>query len=120
MKINFFYREPEFPVLIIKENEVFGATSLKNLSKIIEKNDFSQQEYYYLIDCTNEGWAFYPEHNLVTPLVYKKNWFKKEIVQLFNNSNAIKERNVAPLKDNIYNKTFTQIVEIIVDRLTNS
>jgi hypothetical protein len=108
---------PEFPLLIIKENEVFGATSLISLFKIIEKNDFSQQEYYDIIDCTNEGWAFYPKHHLITPIVYKKNWYKKEIVQLFNNSNAIKERQIIPLKDNIYHKTFSQIVEIIVDRL---
>lgn len=120
MSIRFFFRKPEFPVLILKENEMFGSSSARSLSYIINTHDFSGKEYYYLIDSASEGWAFYPKYDLITPLVTKKHWTKKEIVKLFNGSNTIKERNIAPLKDTILNRRFSQIVEFIVDSLNTS
>ncbi len=114
MKLQYFFRSPEFPVLIINENELFVATSNKILAIILDKHDFSRQEYYNLIDSHNEGWAFFQKEYVISPLVIKKQWTKKELIQLYNNSKTIRDKALEPLEEKILNKTFKQIFEFIV------
>ena len=117
MKLQYFFRRPEFPVLIINENGIFVAKSAKFLLKIIDKHEFSRHDYYNLIDCSNEGWAFYPKQYVISPLVMKKHWTKKEIIQLYNNSKTIKDKGIEPLEERILYKPFKQIFDIIVNTL---
>jgi hypothetical protein len=117
MELRYFFRRPKLPVLIINEDEIFVARSDKIFSDIIDKHDFSRHDYYNLLDCRNEGWAFYQNYNTISPLVVKKHWTKKELIQLYNNSKTIRDKGLEQLEEKILYKTFKQIFDIFVDTL---
>ena len=119
MKIKYFFRNPAFPILIINGKDIFGAYSVAELQNIISKNDFSKEKYYKIIDSTKEGWAYYPEQCVISPITSKKYYFKKELIELFNNSNQIQRNNLKTISERIQYKNFSDILEMIIDRLHN-
>ena len=106
MKINFLFRKPKFPFLLINGDEIYAVKSLKRLAIIIQTHDFTKNESYDIIDYDNEGWIYLPEYNMISPLTVKKSWRKKELVSLINSSKTLKDKNFEPLKPTVLNKSF--------------
>jgi len=44
-----------------------------------------KEKTYNALDSTGEGWSFYPDRWVLSPLCSKKRWTKLEIIKLYNN-----------------------------------
>ncbi len=52
-----------------------------------------------VLDVTGEGWVLHIDLMVLSPLTVKKRWTKKEIVELFNNSETARQAGLEyPLK----------------------
>ncbi len=82
--MKFLFRRPVFPILVDTGKELVvlrtaaeGERRLAGLAKAGAKP-------MDVIDARVEGFAYYPEHNVITPLTTKKVWHKAEIIDLNN------------------------------------
>ena len=84
--VQYQFRKPKFPLLLASDTVVVGAKSDAKLKALIKKLNFSNKDSFQVIDASGEGWSFYPEHNVITPLSINKRWTKKAIIELYNDS----------------------------------
>ncbi len=108
------FREPKHPILIETDDGVKGATNKSNLNKIVSKSSFSSKHTFTVVDSTGEGWEYYIESNLITPLCVNKRWTKKGIIELYNAaiSNNVSEPYICKSPSA---KRFDKILKEIVD-----
>ena len=97
MTIPFLFRKPKFPIICDVEGNVIAAKSISGFEKQLTAYNMSKGSRYPIIDITGEGWSFYSELMIISPLTTKKKWFKKEVITIFNNR-----------KNNISNVTYSQ------------
>jgi hypothetical protein len=116
--VPFMFREPKFPVICDLEGYVIAAGSKSSFEKQVSTYDKLKNIAYPLIDISGEGWSFYPEHMMISPLTMKKKWFKKEIIAIFNNRKNNASR-VTYSEKSLSAKRFDQIFQDIVDLLKN-
>jgi len=69
-----------------------------------------------MIDSSGEGWAFWPDQMAISPLTFKKKWFKKEVIELFNNRINTSE-NVRYSSKSLSTKRFDRIFKELVELL---
>ena len=111
------FRKPRFPVVLDIEGRLTGARSGRSLLKKLSLLDLKKDTIYDAFDSTGEGWGFYPKHFLLTPLVAKKRWTKREMIQLFNNRKNKNENDKPYSEKSISAKRLERIVEELVDLL---
>lgn len=82
--MKFFLRRPVFPILVDTGKELIvlrtAGEGERRLAGVAEAGAKSLD----VIDARVEGFAYYPEHDVITPLTLKKVWRKAEIVALYN------------------------------------
>ncbi len=112
--IRYQFRKAKFPLLLESDTIVVGAQSDGELNSLIKKLTFKNKGVYQVIDASGEGWSYYPEHNVLTPLTINKRWTKKAIIEFYNSSIKVdktkEEYNVGSLS----NRKLTTIIEEIV------
>jgi hypothetical protein len=111
-----FIRKPKYPIICNISGHVIGAKSERSFSKQIVETNVELGKSYDVVDSSGEGWAFLPEHMVISPLTFKKKWFKKEIVELFNNRSN-KSYNEKYSTKSLPNKRFDRILAEIVELL---
>ena len=83
--IRFWPRKPRFPVIVDTGSELIGATTGAECSKRLARAKIANGEKSTaVIDVTAEGFGFYPELMVITPMTVKKKWKKTEIIELYN------------------------------------
>ena len=85
-KVQYAFRRPRFPVIYAVGNELHAATSSVALRRQLERLELPGAAVIDLVDVTGEGWAFYSDLMIVSPLTLKKRWKKIEVIRLFNES----------------------------------
>jgi len=83
-KINHFFRKPKYPVIINVDGILVCGKSAITLSRRLSEIKSMKSDSYHAIDSSVEGWAFIPEHWVISPMTLKKRWTKLEIINLFN------------------------------------
>jgi hypothetical protein len=81
--MRFFFRKPVFPILVDTGTELVvlrTAGEGSRLARLVEPGARPLD----VIDARVEGFAYYPQHDIITPLAMKKNWRKAEIITLYN------------------------------------
>jgi hypothetical protein len=81
----YLFRKPKFPIICDIDGIVIAARSEKSFAKQLEKVPLNPEKSYRLVDVSGEGWSFLVKHMAISPLAFKKKWFKKEIISLYNN-----------------------------------
>jgi hypothetical protein len=114
MKIKYMFREPRFPLLLGIDGYLIGARSGELLQKKLSVLDLKNGAVYDAIDSTGEGWGLYTEHMVLTPLVFKKRWTKREIIKLFNERKNKNETSELYSEKSISSKRLERIVENLV------
>jgi hypothetical protein len=83
--IRFWPRRPRFPVIIDLGSEFIGANTAEECSKRLARAKIAHGEVSReVIDARAEGFGFYSEMMVITPMTIKKMWKKTEIVGLYN------------------------------------
>ena len=68
---------------------------------------------YNLVDSRAEGFAFLPEHMVISPLTSKKRWTKREVITIYNSYQENDEGKYS--LRGLSNKTFGSVVQTLVD-----
>lgn len=84
--VQYQFRKPKFPLLLASDTIVVGAQGNSDVKKWIKKLTFEEKSSYQVIDATAEGWSYYPEYKVITPLSIDKRWTKKKIIDFYNDS----------------------------------
>ena len=79
----FAFRKARYPLLIETDGGVKGAINGAQLSRVIKKARL-KKDSYQVIDSTGEGWIYYTEMDVVSPLVVDKQWSKNRIIEFYN------------------------------------
>jgi hypothetical protein len=114
MDVQYLYKKPVFPVICNIQNNLIAARNHEALVHLLEKFTFSEEEYE-IVDFAREGWEFYPNNNIVSPLTSKKQWNKKELIALYNNSNGVTEKYPEKyLSNKPFDFIFMDLVKLII------
>lgn len=79
-KLRYILRAPVFPVIFMGPANAVCASTPKQLESYLLQNLPEMEEQCALIDYRWEGWAFYPKESLISPLVAKKRYTKREFL----------------------------------------
>jgi len=115
--VSFLFRKPKFPIICDIDGYVIAAKSISGFEQQLSAYNIYKGGRYPIIDITGEGWSFYPEHMVISPLTMKKKWFKKDVIAIFNNrknnsSNVIyTEKSISAKR---YDKLFQDIVLLLL------
>ena len=83
--VQFLFRKPKYPVIVDIDGILVCGRSAITLAKRLSKLINIQEKSYDAIDSTGEGWSFYSDKWILSPLCIKKRWTKLEIIRLYNN-----------------------------------
>ncbi|RNC67349.1 MAG: hypothetical protein ED859_15115 [Desulfuromonadales bacterium] len=112
------FREPKYPVICDIDGFVIAAKSEKSFVKQLSEVTIVAEKSYNLVDSTGEGWIFLPKHMSVSPLTFKKQWSKKEIIAVFNGRKNQSSEDVRYSEKSLSSKRFDRIFGELVDLLT--
>lgn len=120
--ISYLFRAPEFPLICDAGSVLIGAVSPKDFEAQMAKLELPPDGILTVIDVSGKDWMFLLQHSTLSPLSLKNRWTKKEVIALFNGSDAAKklgeqysERSLSAKR---FDRIFTEIVELI--RIANS
>ena len=115
--IRCLFRSPEFPLICDAGSILIGAMSLADFADQAAVLDLPGDANLPVVDASSEGWVFNTQHSMVSPLTTKKRWTKKEVIALFNASNAAsklgKQYSERSLSAKRFDRIITDIVELI-------
>jgi hypothetical protein len=109
--MKFFFRKPVFPILVDTVTELIvlrKASEGARLARLAEPGARPLDA----IDSRVEGFAYYPEHDMISPLTMKKDWRKAEIIALYN---ARKAADAPPYAPNLASRKLAQVFADVVD-----
>ena len=83
--VQFLFRKPKYPVIVDIDGVVVCGRLAITLAKRLPKLINLQEKSYNAIDSNGEGWSFYSDKWVLSPLCTRKRWTKLEIIRLYNN-----------------------------------
>lgn len=113
--MDFFIRKPRLPLLIDTGTELLAAKTWAACKKRLTTAAFSGNEPLDVIDSTTEGFSFYPEMMLFSPLTFKKRWTKAAIIKLYNDRRGADVAEYQP--KSLGNKSLAQVHNDVVELL---
>jgi hypothetical protein len=118
--IQFLFRRPKFPVLCDVQGVLVGARTPKEFSKVIYSVNMPPGEQLPFIDASAEGWVLVVDHMTVSPVTFKKQWTKKEVIAVFNKSKTAREAGLEYPLSSLSSKRFDRILGEIVSLILNA
>ena len=112
--IKYLFRKPVFPLICDAEGVLIGADSLEDFADQVAVLDLPAAAQLPVVDASAEGWAFHTDHQVVSPLTFKKRWTKKEVIAMFNSSSAARKLGGQYSERSLSSKRFDRIVSEIV------
>jgi hypothetical protein len=117
MNLQFLFRKPKFPVIFDIDGELIVATSMNDFDKKIKNFKLKEKHLYAAIDSTVEGWSLSSDPLVISPLTLKKKWTKKELINLYNQSQNCKCNNNPYSESSLSNKKLSVIFKEIAEIL---
>ncbi len=122
-QINFkiLFRSPKYPVIVIAVDDLWSASDIEQLGNIcVISGSLENDDEIKVIDSTGEEFWYLPEEYTLAPGFFAKKWTKKQIIELYNKSEAAKESNIQyPLKS-LSNKKLSKIISEICKILSHN
>lgn len=84
MKLQYFLRKPEYPVLGNFEGHFISAKNKSEFRRKLAKISLKKDTKYNFLDYKAEGFCLDTKLNFISPMTMKKRWTKREIIALFN------------------------------------
>lgn len=116
-ELNYLLRRPKFPILVDAGTKLIGCRNNSQAISRIRKRLFDSDAPHHVIDVSGEGFDIYPGTMTITPLTFKKRWFKKELIALYNehSDGARIEYSDSALGNKRYDRLFNEIIELLDD-----
>ena len=119
-QINFkvLLRSPKYPAIVISEDDLFSAYNIKQLGTLcVLSETFDEDDKIRVIDSSGCEFVYFQEHKAIMPGILNKKWTKKQIIELYNNSQNAKENNSNyPIKS-LSSKKLSRIIGEICELL---
>jgi len=116
----YVFRKPKSPVICDFSGHVIAAKSENSFVKSLNDIRLDPLKSYNLVDSTAEGWVFMPEHMMVSPITFKKQWSKKEIIAIYNSRiNSLPDDaqySEKSLSSKRFERVFGDIVELLLKK----
>lgn len=112
--IQCLFRSPEFPLVCDAGSVLVGASSLQDFAAQVATLDLPPDGNLPVVDASAEGWVFNTEHGVLSPLTTKKRWTKKEVIAMFNGSDAASTLGGRYSERSLSSKRFDRILTEIV------
>lgn len=104
-----------FPIICDIEGELVGAESTDELVEQLDGLKLLPNKQFPVIDAIGEGWVFYTDVMTISPIVFKKRWTKKEIINMFNGSDTARSLGRQYSTKSLSSKRLELIVRQIVE-----
>jgi hypothetical protein len=118
--IRFLFRRPRFPIICKSQDVLIAARTPKQLDDQIRSIALPMEKQIPIIDGAAEGWVLHTDLLTVSPITSKKHWSKKEVIEIFNQSQTAKQAGLEyPLKS-LSSKRFERILGEIVKLILNA
>ena len=86
------FRRPEYPVIIVSDETLFSAFSMKPLAiACLSSTPIAGKGYIQVIDSTGEELWYSPDHSVLSPGSSFKRRTKKRVIEAFNSSSNAME-----------------------------
>jgi hypothetical protein len=82
--MRYVFRMPSFPLLLDTGTALLALRTEEECEIRVAALSLSGHAPLPVIDATAEGFAYYPNLGMITPLTMKKDWRKAEIIALYN------------------------------------
>lgn len=122
-QINFrvLLRSPKYPVIVISDDDIWAASGIEELGAIcVLAEAVDDEDKIKVVDCTGEEFWYLPNQYALTPGFLIRKWTKKQIIDLYNNSEASKESNIQYSSKSLSSKRLSRIVTEICDILSHN
>lgn len=117
MTVRYWPRRPRFPVIIDTGAQIVGARTGADCSKKIQRLIIPVGEITIpVIDSSGQGFAYYPDSMVVSPVAVKMRWKKSEIIDIYNSRKPAGSPAYRP--GSLSNKPVERIVSEIVELLS--
>lgn len=118
--IKYLFRHPIFPVICDVDGHLFGARSHADFEDQVEAVDLRPGQSYPMVDASGEGWVLVSDYMVVSPVIAKKRWLKREIIGWFNGSKIAAESGIRYSERSLSSKRLDRIVREIVELLSTA
>jgi heme-degrading monooxygenase HmoA len=112
-RIGYFLRKPRFPVLLDTGTELLALRTAAECQKRVPLLGLAGDPRP-VVDAHARGFAFYPDREMITPMILKREWTKAEIVALYH---ARKRPDAPAYTRSLANRKLEEVVPDIVDLL---
>lgn len=118
-ELTYLFREPQYPVIVEVDEELFAANSARPLYERLSQLDIAEEKAYHAIDGTGEPWSFLvvKDEGILSPLNFKKEPSKLKLVRWFNHRKNKPSDEVEYSEKSLSSKRRDRIIAEIADRL---
>lgn len=106
-------RGPKYPAIVIDEedDDIWPAHNIKKLeSACYVSAPLESSEKIRVIDSKGEEFWYLPDEAALVPGLKQRKWTKNQIIDLFDNSETAKEKNLKYSRKSLSNKKLATIV----------
>ncbi|MBN1364840.1 MAG: hypothetical protein JW976_08550 [Syntrophaceae bacterium] len=118
--VQFLFRKPKYPVIVNIDGVLTCGRSAITLANRLSKLINLQEGSYDAIDSTGEGWSFYSDKWILSPLCIKKRWTKLEIIWLYNNRKNKASNHVTYSEKSLSSKRLDRVFNDIFELLNKT
>ena len=117
MKLQYFLRAPQFPIIVDFGSRLVGIESRAKCAKVLlGAGHPDAPDSFDVIDATAENFSYYPALSAISALAIKKRWTKRALVALYDSRRPHDALAYEP--HSLENKRFDHLLSEIV-RLLN-
>ena len=114
---NVLFRKPIYPLIVISVDKLMAAFNIKELAACcISARPAKDRGVIIAIDSTGEEFWYSPENYVIAPGFAFKKWTKKQLIELYNDSNSVNNDTKYSAKS-LSSKRLTQIISDICNLL---
>jgi hypothetical protein len=115
------FRSPQYPVIVIEKDDIWPAHNIQELGAVCYNSEpFENEENIKVIDSSGEEFWYSPDQIVLMPGFFQKKWTKKQLIELFDNSETAKENKIRYTKKSLSNIRVATIVSDICAILSHN
>lgn len=121
IQFRILFRSPIYPVIVLAEDDIWPANNINELGSVCYVSEPPKdRESIKVVDSRGEEFLYLPDQVALTPGIKRKKWTKRQFIELFDNSETAKEKNLQYSQKLLPNKKLTTIVADICSVLRHN
>ena len=113
-----FLRSPQYPVIVISDNEIYPAFNIKDLGNACYSlSPPGSSNNISIVDCTGAVFLYLSDRITLAPGIGSRKWTKKKFIDFFNKCRTAKIKGIHYSPKSLSNKRVANIVHEICSML---